>query len=129
MSSLSACHSARSKSEIRGLKTSLICLSFLRELRRVFIALISLINDRGIYPTFSGFARASSYVIFSVQKLFSRSSLGVQRLISTLFLRRFFGHYLIKTSPSKNFHTLPKPYHSMALKKQLYLRVILGFYH
>ena len=53
MSSLSAYHSARSKSEIRGVKTPLICLSFLRELRGVIIALICLINDRG-YDHFLG---------------------------------------------------------------------------
>ena len=83
MSSLSACHSARSKSEIRGVKTPLICLSFLRELKRVIIAINCLINDRGIYPTFSGFALASSYVIFSVRSLFKSYFLGVRSEFNT----------------------------------------------
>ena len=83
MSSLSACHFVRRKSEIRGVKTPLICLSFLRELRRVIIALICLINDRGIYPTFSGFARGSSYIIFSVRSLLKSYFLGVRSEFNT----------------------------------------------
>ena len=83
LSLLFPCHSARSRSEIRGLKTPLICLSFLRELRRVIIALICLINDRGIYPTFSGFARGSSYIIFSVRSLFKIYFLGVRSKFNT----------------------------------------------
>lgn len=120
MWSLSACHSARSKSEIRGVKTPLICLSFLRELRRVIIAIICLINDKGIYPTFSGFALASSYVIFSVRSLFKSYFLGVRSEFNThnpAICQAYFFHYLTKTSPLENFHTLPKPYHFIALKK------------
>lgn len=87
MSSLSACRSARSKSEIRGLKTSLICLSFLRGLRRVFIALICLINDRGDIATFSAFARSSTHITLP-------------------FVSHIYCHYLRKISP---FLTLGKP--------------------
>ena len=111
MSSLSACHSARSKSEIRGVKTPLICLSFLRELRRVIIALICLINDRGIYPTFSGFARGSSYIIFSVRSLFKSYFLGVRSEFNThnpAICQAYF---------------LPLPHQNLTIGKLLYLYI------
>ena len=116
MSSLSAYHSARSKSRIRRLKTPLICLSFLRELRRVIIALICLINDRGIYPTFSGFARGSSYIIFSVRSLFKSYFLGVRSEFNThnpAICQAYF---------------LPLPNQNLTIGKVRYLTKTLPFY-
>ena len=116
LSLLFPCHSARSRSEIRGLKTPLICLSFLRELRRVIIALICLINDRGIYPTFSGFALASSYVIFSVRSLFKSYFLGVRSEFNThnpAICQAYF---------------LPLPYQNLTIVKLRYLTKTSPFY-
>ena len=64
--------------------------------------LLCLINDRGIYPTFSGFALASSYVIFSVRSLFKSYFLGVRSEFNThnpAICQTYFYHYLTKTSP------------------------------
>ena len=89
-----------------------------------YLFLLCLINDRGIYPTFSGFARASSYIIFSVRSLFKSYFLGVRSEFNThnpAICQAYFlplPHqnltigkllYLYKTFTLKNFDTLPKP--------------------
>ena len=108
MSSLSACHSARSKSEIRGIKTPLICLSFLRELRGGIIAINCLINDRGDISTFLGvrseFNTHNPAICQAYFLPLPNQNLTIGKV-----------RYLTKTLP---FY---------GSKKCLYLRVILGF--